>query len=53
MKWRLQEGFGEAIYEIGVEDNGSCCGLSEDDLEKSLETLKLYVLEIYIYIFCC
>ena len=42
MKWRLQEGFGEAIYEIGVEDNGSCCGLSEDDMIKSLDTLKLY-----------
>ena len=41
MKWRLQEGFGEAIYEIGVEDNGSCCGLSEDDMIKSLDTLKL------------
>ncbi len=41
MKWRLQEGFGEAIYEIGVEDNGSCCGLSEDDMIKSLNTLKL------------
>lgn len=22
MKWRLQEGFGEAIYEIGVSDDG-------------------------------
>ncbi len=41
MKWRLQEGFGEAIYEIGVEDNGSCCGLSEDEMIKSLNTLKL------------
>ncbi len=22
MKWRLGEGLGEAIYEVGVEDNG-------------------------------
>jgi GTPase len=40
MKWRLQEGLGEAIYEIGVGDNGACIGLDEEDLKKSLETLK-------------
>ena len=27
MKWRLREGQGEAIYEIGVEDNGLMTGL--------------------------
>jgi len=40
LKWRLQEGQGEAIYEIGVEDDGTCSGLSEQDLEASLETLR-------------
>jgi len=40
MKWRLQEGLGEAIYEIGVGDNGSLYGLNEEDLTKSLDTLK-------------
>jgi GTPase len=40
MKWRLQEGLGEAIYEIGVGDSGACIGLDEEDLKKSLETLK-------------
>jgi GTPase len=40
MKWRLQEGLGEAIYEIGVGDNGTCVGLDEEDLKTSLETLK-------------
>ena len=40
MKWRLQEGLGEAIYEIGVGDNGSCIGLNEEDLAESLATLK-------------
>ncbi len=35
MKFRLQEGLGEAIYEIGIEDNGYPKGLSEKD--KSLE----------------
>ena len=41
MKWRLQEGLGEAIYQIGVEDNGSLSGLTENEINKSIETLKL------------
>ncbi|KAK7104445.1 GTP-binding protein 2-like [Littorina saxatilis] len=40
MKWRLQEGNGEAIYEIGVEDNGILTGLNESDLKASLSTLE-------------
>ncbi|XP_051980929.1 GTP-binding protein 2-like [Xyrauchen texanus] len=39
MKWRLQEGRGEAVYQIGVEDNGLLVGLSEDDMRASLKTL--------------
>ncbi|XP_061767759.1 GTP-binding protein 2 [Nerophis ophidion] len=39
MKWRLQEGRGEAVYQIGVEDNGMLVGLSEDDMRASLTTL--------------
>ena len=39
MKWRLQEGRGEAIYEIGVADCGILKGLSETELEASLDTL--------------
>ncbi|XP_068423905.1 GTP-binding protein 2 isoform X1 [Clinocottus analis] len=39
MKWRLQEGRGEAVYQIGVEDNGMLAGLSEEDLRTSLNTL--------------
>ncbi len=31
---------GEAIYEIGVEDNGLMTGLSEDDMISSLDTLR-------------
>lgn len=41
MKWRLQEGQGEAIYEIGVEDNGAMVGLPEKDLHASLQTLEV------------
>lgn len=40
MKWRLQEGEGEAIYEIGVSDNGVLAGLSAYEMEASMDTLK-------------
>ena len=40
MKWRLQEGGGEAIYEIGVKDCGDLEGLEDDELEESLSTLR-------------
>ncbi len=40
MKWRLREGQGEAIYEIGVEDNGFLAGLDDQDMASSLETLR-------------
>nr|KAG5704212.1 hypothetical protein BaRGS_012500 [Batillaria attramentaria] len=40
MKWRLEEGNGEAIYEIGVEDNGILTGLTNADLQASLSTLE-------------
>lgn len=40
MKWRLQEGGGEAIYEIGVTDTGLLKGLNPNDLEESLNSLR-------------
>lgn len=40
LKWRLQEGRGEAVYQIGVEDNGLLVGLSEADMRASLRTLR-------------
>jgi len=40
MKFRLQEGQGEAIYEIGIEDNGYPKGISEEELESSIATLE-------------
>lgn len=40
MKWRLREGDGEAIYEIGVEDNGIISGLLKDELDSSVSTLQ-------------
>ena len=41
MKWRLREGQGEAIYELGVEDKGMLVGLRQDEAKSSLETLYL------------
>lgn len=40
MKWRLREGNGEAIYEIGVSDSGQLHGLSDADMTCSLHTLN-------------
>lgn len=40
MKWRLREGQGEAIYEVGVEDGGHLAGLSDTELTASMNTLK-------------
>ncbi|XP_013779989.1 GTP-binding protein 2-like [Limulus polyphemus] len=41
MKWRLREGQGEAIYEIGVEDGGMLVGLSQCEMDASMKTLYL------------
>lgn len=38
-KKRLSEGHGNAIYEIGVADDGSFVGLSPEDMDVSLKTL--------------
>ncbi|BAB65553.1 MULTISPECIES: GTPBP1 family GTP-binding protein [Sulfurisphaera] len=40
MKYRLEEGGGEAFYIIGVSDNGEVLGLTENELNKSLEILS-------------
>lgn len=40
MTWRLSTEQGQAIYEIGLTDDGFPIGLSEADLETSLESLS-------------
>ncbi|MEM2905252.1 MAG: GTP-binding protein [Candidatus Bathyarchaeia archaeon] len=40
MRYRLTEGGGEAFYELGVSDDGSLVGLTEPELERSLEVLR-------------
>lgn len=39
MKFRIIEGNGEAIYLIGVRDNGQIVGQQESDIEYSLDIL--------------
>ena len=39
MKFRLLEGHGQCIYEIGIEENGNPLGLSEEDLKISIANL--------------
>ena len=46
MKWRLLEGGGQAIYELGVADSGALVGLVQDDLRASLDTLHAMAAEI-------
>lgn len=39
MKFRIREGNGEAIYMIGVEDNGTPQGLDQQEMYASLKTI--------------
>jgi GTPase len=40
MTWRLNEEKGQAIYEIGLTDDGFPVGLQEEELDTSLESLR-------------
>jgi len=46
MKWRLLEGGGQAIYELGVADDGALVGLVPNDLRATLDTLHGMAAEI-------
>lgn len=46
MKWRLLEGGGQAIYELGVADCGALVGLVPNDLRATLDTLHAMATEI-------
>ena len=38
--WRLNEGSGECLYEIGVDDDGTVRGINEEEMKLSIETLE-------------
>ena len=40
LNYRLEEGNGECIYEIGIKDNGFVEGITKNELRESLENLK-------------
>ena len=41
MKFRVNEGDGEAFYYIGVEDDGKFSGITEDEYNKTFDNLKI------------
>lgn len=46
LKWRLLEGGGVAVYEIGVLDDGTLIGLDPDSMKDSLKLLALMAGEV-------
>ncbi|SAM85901.1 uncharacterized protein UBRO_07809 [Ustilago bromivora] len=46
LKWRLLEGAGLAVYEIGVLDDGTLIGLDPDSMKDSLKLLSLMAVEV-------
>jgi GTPase SAR1 family protein len=40
LKWRLNEGNGEALYYIGVNDDGSVVGLGGNELNETIKNIK-------------
>ncbi|KAK0538212.1 hypothetical protein OC834_000538 [Tilletia horrida] len=46
LKWRLLQGGGMAIYEIGVLDDGALVGLSRREMRASLDTLEAMALHL-------
>lgn len=46
MKYRMEKGDGEAIYFVGVDDDGNLVGLSEEKMEESLFVLEKVAQEI-------
>ena len=41
MRYRMNEGSGEAVYKIGVKDDGKMIGISVEKMEESIENLKI------------
>jgi small GTP-binding protein len=50
LKYRLTEGNGEAIYYIGVRDNGMIQGLDENDFEMTTNHLVIIAKSLHCYI---
>ncbi len=48
MKWRLAEGNNEAIYYLGVDDDGTPFNLSDEQKKKHLIILHYYLKKIML-----
>ncbi|WVQ95869.1 hypothetical protein IAU59_002968 [Kwoniella sp. CBS 9459] len=46
LMWRLKQGKNEAIYELGLADDGTVVGLSRAEMDASLRTLELMASEV-------
>ncbi|UOH84451.1 hypothetical protein LQV05_001252 [Cryptococcus neoformans] len=46
MMWRLKQGKNEAIYELGLADDGTVVGLTRTEMDASLRTLELMASEV-------
>lgn len=46
MAWRLKQGANEAIYELGLADDGAVVGLSRAEMDASLATLERMAAEL-------
>lgn len=46
MMWRLKQGKNEAIYELGLADDGTVVGLTRAEMDASLRTLELMASEV-------
>jgi GTPase len=46
LKYRMAAGHGEAMYQLGYEDNGRARGVSEDTLEASIATVRRMAAEL-------
>ncbi|WVN87439.1 uncharacterized protein L203_102619 [Cryptococcus depauperatus CBS 7841] len=46
MMWRLKQGNNEAIYELGLADDGTVIGLTRVEMDASLHTLELMASEV-------
>ena len=50
MKWRVEEGGGEAVYRLGVKDSGEILGLEPQALEKSLQTMTRMADKLVVWV---
>lgn len=46
LQWRNLEGEGTCLYELGVKDDGSIIGLTEDEYNKSIECIEYMAKEL-------